>query len=313
MTIADADRLKREILLRSMFPSMPAAAHARFIELLEDVEVEAGQTLFDIGDPSDRLLFLIEGRVVLQREGFRSWEFVPIAVVGVIDVVLGRARTRSCRALERSRMLSIRASDWFDMLEDNGQIARAAIRNFATQLHISWRTLAPRVRRSSEPPPGPVPPALETYDKILALRRAPFLRLAGMQAIASLAKVAEAVQLEQGQLLFDVGTQEEQWYVVARGAVELRAGDEFRLHHAGGDLVGGAAALSRALGGYSARAESDAVVLSISEQDFYDQAEEHPGLARGTLEYLVSELEPILDLEDPTERRPAAGPITQGA
>lgn len=313
MTVADADRLKREILLRSMFPSMPAAAHARFIELLEDVEVEAGQTLFEIGDPSDRLLFLVEGRVVLQREGLRSWEFVPIAVVGVIDVVLGRARTRSCRALERSRLLSIRASDWFDMLEDNGQIARAAIRNFATQLHISWRTLAPRVRRPSEPPPGPPPTALETYDKILALRRAPFLRRAGMQAIASLARVAEAVPLQQGQLLFETGTQEDQWYVVARGAVELRAGDDFRLHHVAGDLVGGAAALSRALHGYSARAESDAVVLSISEQDFYDQAEEHPGLARGTLEYLVSELEPILDLEESVKSRPASGPVTQGA
>jgi CRP-like cAMP-binding protein len=313
LTIADADRLKREILLRSMFPSMPAAAHARFIELLEEVEVNAGETVFGLNESPDRLWFLIEGRVVLERQGMRPWEFVPIAVVGVIDVVLGRPRMRSCRALETSRFLAIRSSDWFDMLEDNGQIARAAIRNFATQLHISWRTLAPRVHRASEPPPAPPPGELETYDKILALRRAPFLRRAGMQAIASLAKVAEALPLARDRLLFGTGTQEEHWYVVASGTIELSAGDDFRLLHSAGDLVGGAAALSRALHVYSARAATDAVVLSISEQDFYDQAEEHPGLARGTLEYLVSELEPLLQLEDTTERRSASGEITQGA
>ncbi|HEY6079850.1 MAG TPA: cyclic nucleotide-binding domain-containing protein, partial [Polyangiaceae bacterium] len=229
MTLADAERLKREILLRSMFPSMPAAAHARFIELLEEVEIEAGKTLFDVGDPPDRLLFLIEGRVAMEREGLRKWEFVPVAVVGVIDAVLERPRTRNCRALESSRLLSLRSSDWFDMLEDNGQIARAAIRNFATQLQISWRMLAPRLRRGSEPPPGPAPSALETYDKILALRRAPFLHLAGMQAIASLAKVSEVVALRQGEVLFENGTHEDHWYVVARGSVELTAGQDFQL------------------------------------------------------------------------------------
>ena len=36
----------------------------------------------------------------------------------------------------------------------------------------------------------------------------------------------------------------------------------------------------------------------ITEQDFYDQAEEHGRLTRGTLKYLVSELEPLLEIDD---------------
>ena len=39
-------------------------------------------------------------------------------------------------------------------------------------------------------------------------------------------------------------------------------------------------------------------MLRISEQDFYDQAEEHARLTRGTLVYLVSELEPLLQLDE---------------
>ncbi len=310
MSDADTARLKREILLRSMFPTMPAAAHVRFIELLEDVELAAGHRLFDIGEPPDRFLFLVEGRVVMEREGYQPWEFVPLAVVGVIDAVLDRPRTRNCRALEPSRFLSIRMSDWFDMMEDNGQIARAAIRNFALQLHGRWRVLAPRVPRASEPPPAISHSTLETYDKILALRRAPFLRSAGMQAIASLATVAEPVRLERGKLLFEPGQNQENLYIVVRGTLELSSGAEFRLTQGPGELVGGAAALCRALPEYSARAISDAVVLRVAEQDFYDQAEEHARLTRGTLAYLVSELEPLLQLDQSSEPGAAASILT---
>jgi CRP-like cAMP-binding protein len=298
MKIADSERLKREILLRSMFPSMPIAAHVRFLELLDEVTAAPGRLVFDFNDPPDRFLFLIEGRVSMEREGMRAWEFVPLAVVGIIDAVLERPRTRNCRALEPSRFLALKMADWFDMLEDNGQVARAAIRNFATQLHGRWQKLAPRLARHSDPPPPPAPPSLETYDKILVLRRAAFLRSAGMQAIASLATVAEPLRLKQGELLFDVAAHDENLYIVVRGTLELTGADGFRYLHQRGDLVGGPAALCHALPSYAARATTDAVVLRIAEQDFYDQAEEHGRITRGTLKYLVSELEPLLQLDE---------------
>ena len=308
MKIADSERLKREILLRSMFPSMPIAAHVRFLELLDEVTAAPGRLVFDFNDPPDRFLFLIEGRVSMEREGMRAWEFVPLAVVGIIDAVLERPRTRNCRALEPSRFLALKMADWFDMLEDNGQVARAAIRNFATQLHGRWQKLAPRLARHSDPPPAPAPPSLETYDKILALRRAAFLRSAGMQAIASLATVAEPLRLKQGELLFDVAAHDENLYIVVRGTLELTGADGFRYLHQRGDLVGGPAALCHALPSYAARATTDAVVLRIAEQDFYDQAEEHGRITRGTLKYLVSELEPLLQLD---EGLPEAEPTVQ--
>jgi CRP-like cAMP-binding protein len=313
MTVADSAQLKREILLRSMFPSMPVAAHLRFTDLLDDLEAKPGELVFDVGDPPDRFLFLTEGRVTMEREGERSWEFVPVAVVGVIDAILERSRTRNCRALEPSRFLSLRMSDWFDMIEDNGQIARAAIRNFATQLHGRWRQLAPRLERHSELPPGAVTAALETYDKILALRRATFLGSAGMQAIVSLATVAEQLDLKQSESLFELGARDDSLHVLVRGSVELTAPGGFRYLHRRGDLVGGAAAFCHALPGYAARATTDVTVLRIAEQDFYDQAEEHARLTRGTLKYLVAELEPLLELDEAVTRIVPPGHVSSGA
>jgi len=217
--------------------------------------------------------------------------------VGVIDAILERQRTRNCRALEPSRFLSLRTTDWFDMLEDNGQIARGAIRNFATQLHGRWRQLAPRLQRHSEPPPpaGPVPS--DTYDKILALRRASFLGSAGMQAMVSLSAVAEPVSLAAGETLFEIGAQDESLYVLVRGLIDLTAPGDFLFQHRRGDVIGGAAAFCRALPSYAARAATDCVLLRIAEQDFYDQAEEHTRLTRGVLKYLVADLEALLELD----------------
>ena len=312
MSVADSARLKREILLRSMFPSMPVAAHLRFIELLEDVEAGPGQLVFDLGEAPDYFLFLTEGRVSMERPGDRPWEFAPLAVVGVIDAILERQRTRNCRALEASRFLSLRTTEWFNMLEDNGQIARGAIRNFATQLHARWRQLAPRLERHSEPPP-PAPAApLDTYDKILALRRASFLGSAGMQAIVSLATVAEPLMLAAGETLFEVGTADESLYVLVRGLVELSAPGGFGFQHRRGDVIGGAAAFCRALPGYAARASTESTVLRIAEQDFYDQAEEHTRLTRGTLKYLVTELEALLEADNAGAQKLAPTSVTPG-
>lgn len=293
-------RLEREIYLRSMFPAMPAAAHARFIELLEDVEIGEGDTLFAPGEAADLFYFMVSGSVVMEREGFVPWSFGPLSVVGVIDAVLERPRVRGCRALAPCRLMALRAADWFDMLEDNAQIARSAIRNFATQLHRTFGEGAPppRAARASDPPPPDFDVNASTYDRILALRRAPLLGRAGMQAVASLATIAEPKHLIEGALLFDADSADGMLAIVARGLVELRDETGVRVIHGPGDLVGGAAALCGALGGYSARALTDSVLLRFHEQDFYDQAEEHARLTRGTLAYLVAELDRQLSVAE---------------
>jgi CRP-like cAMP-binding protein len=310
MTAPDPVRLEREIMLRSAFPMMPAAAHARFVEVLETIDAETGQVLFSPGEAAERIYFLTHGRVVMEAVDERPWFFEPVAVVGVIDATLERPRKRSCRVLEPSKLLALRSSEWFDLLEDNAQVARGAIRNFATGLHARWRELAAKVPRKSDPPMGPIPPTLEYYDKLLALRQTFFVNRAGMQALVSLATVAESVLLRAGEFLFDLGEKRDALYVVASGTVELSRPDDFRVQHGNGELVGGPAALCKELPSYRARALTNAAVLRISEQDFYDCAEEHPRLTRGALAYLVSELEAVLPFGAPDDTSPPMDRVT---
>jgi CRP-like cAMP-binding protein len=296
VTATDPQRVQRELYMRSLFPAMPAAGHARFIELLQDLEVSEGETLFSIGELADRFFFVVTGNVVMERPGAPLWPFGPLSVVGMIDAILERPRVRSCRSLSACKLLSMRAADWFDMLEDNAQIARGAIRNFAAGLHNRSREGVPSLvrTRTSDPPPHDFDVNASTYDRIVALRRAPLLGRAGMQAVASLASIAEPKHVGEGELLFDVGSDDGMLAIVARGRLELRDEMGLRALHGPGDLVGGAAALCGALSLYSARGVAESVVLRIHEQDFYDQAEEHARLTRGTLAYLVSELDRVI-------------------
>ncbi|HET7545516.1 MAG TPA: cyclic nucleotide-binding domain-containing protein [Polyangiaceae bacterium] len=296
MTLSDNQRVKRELMLRSLFPTMPAAAHARFIEVLEDLDLTEGEIAFNLGDPPDHFLFLVEGRVALEAPGASPLVFAGFSAVGVIDAVLDRPRQRACRALETSKALVIRSADWFDLLEENAEVARAAIKNFATRLHVLWQQLAPRLPRHSVPPRDIVPSALSTYDKILALRQASFLRRAGMQAIASLAAIAETETLEAGQTLFEVGNSGEDFLVVTAGLIELSDRSGFRFMHDAGDVVGGPAAFCNALPNYAAVARAPSTVLRIPQQEFYDQAEEHGRLLRGALAFLSLELEGLQGL-----------------
>jgi CRP-like cAMP-binding protein len=289
---------------------MPSAAHARLVELLEELTLAPGEYAFAQGDPPDRFLFLIEGRVALEAEGRRDLPFSPLSVVGIVDAILDRPRLRACRAITACKALVMRSADWFDMLEDNAQIARAATKNFATQLHGQWRELAQFLPQHSEPPPSIAPSELESYDKILALRQAGFLRRAGMQAVASLAALAETVALRASESLFEVGNPGGDLWIVARGLIELSHPGGFHFTHDAGDLVGGPAAFCNALPIYSARALTDAIVLRIPEQEFYDQAEEHARLVRGVLSFLVTELEALQAIApDKLDLNPSGGAV----
>ena len=90
VTTSDAQRVRRELSLRSLFPSMPAAVHVRFLELLEDLELAPGQLAFAQGDPPDRFLFLSEHQPLFgfQDYGYRTAIVVALAAEAAAVVAL---------------------------------------------------------------------------------------------------------------------------------------------------------------------------------------------------------------------------------
>jgi CRP-like cAMP-binding protein len=299
VSITDTERLLRELMLRTLFQSLSGESLARMTELLVPRSIATGDVLFSAGEPSERFWFVVEGRVTLERPGASAWVFGARSVIGSLDAFRERPYARSCRALADSRLLELRRSDWLDLLEDDTLFAREAIDSIAARVHRSAQTAPPQPALELARPAVATPGPFSTYQKILILRQARFLASAGMQAIASLTTLASEHQLAAGQRPAEADLPLDRLYVLVTGRVEL-VGASVR-ERGPGDLLGGPGTLHDPTLSAEARAVVPTLLLGIDQQDYYDVAEEHPRLASGTLAYLASELEALVELSPPRE------------
>lgn len=299
----DAERdlqLERELFVRALMPSMRGGGATRLAAMLEPLELPAESYLFRAGEPPEQFFFVVDGQVSMEVEGKAPWTFGPRSLVGMIDMTMGRPHRRSARTTHPTRLLVGSSQQWMDLLDDDPLLAEGAINSFSVMMHEIWRThghLVPDqpiavVERLSLP--------LPLYQKALVLRDTPLFARAGTQAIASLAQVAEELEVAQGSHVFREGEAGPTLYVVVSGAIELSFPGHRDVRVGPFGILSAAAAFSGQLGQYSARAAAPSVLLQISNEDYYDQSEEHPGLARAAMAYLASERERLLDLVPPT-------------
>jgi CRP-like cAMP-binding protein len=225
--------------------------------------------------------------------------FGPRSVVGTLDAFQNRPYARSCVVVAGGRVLELRRTDWLDLLEDDVLIARQSINSIAGRVHDRSREAPAQPARALERPAVATPRPFSTFQKILILRQARFLASAGMQAIASLTALTTEHELAAGQRAADAGLSLDRLYVIVTGRVELE-GMSVR-ERGPGDLLGGPGALHDPTLAAESRAVVPTVLLGIEQQDYYDVAEEHPRLSTGTLEYLSTELERLVELDPPNE------------
>lgn len=305
--------VERELFLRSMaFDRRFASATKQIADLMRDAFVEAGTALYEQGDPADEVYFIVHGSVRTLAPGVQDRTFGPRSLVGIMDAQQDRPHTRSAVAETDVEALVVRTEDWLEVLEDNFEYARALILSLAERLHELTLELPdggfPEPRLEAAPAERE-PMAL--VERVLTLRDVPAFRRAGIQALVSLAPVAEEVRVRRGELLFSPGQIKGVFFVVARGLVELeRAEPHIRARFASAAIVGGSAALGDAERFYTARALQDSVLLRIEEEDFFDIMEDHFDLARSVTGYIAAQRESVLD---EIERRRSQAPARPAA
>jgi CRP-like cAMP-binding protein len=293
----DVSELERELFVRSFMPNLRGSAAVRMASMLEPRTLPADTYLFRAGEAPDQFFFIVDGRVSMELAGHQPWIFGARSLVGMLDVNLGRPRRRGCRTLTATRVLAGPSKSWLDLFEDDPFLAENAIQTLSHQLHELWKENGHLLPVHSPVSVPPLPRPLPLSEKVLVLRDTPLFQLAGIQAIASLAQVAEEMELAPGMQLFAAGEAHRMLHVVAEGQIELCGERSWRFGPQ--TLLGAAAALSGELVAYSARALDRSLVLRIRAEDYYDQAEEQPQLTRAALAYLAIEREQLMEICPP--------------
>ncbi len=308
-----ANVLQREMFLRVVGLARPpvAVAHA-LAQTSTDAYFEPGAIIFERGDQPDGVYFIFEGDVTLEAPDEEPWTFGRGAVVGVLDVNLERPRARTAVAQTMVHALFVQAEDFLEVLEDNFEFAIGSRAAVAADLHQFVVGLAPS-GGFDEPAPQDdldVVPEMNAIAKLVVLRSTKVFSRASVQALASLAVVAENIELRAGESLFEAGADPDAVYVVGWGIVELVRSQEpvVRARFGPSDLIGGVTSFGGTLVDYAARAIAPSMVLRIAIADLDDVAEDHYDLTRSITQANAIERERLMTLA--ARVRPSVAPVS---
>jgi CRP-like cAMP-binding protein len=323
-SVETSSAIARQLFLRTFSAGVPLGnVAAQLSRLMRDEVFPAGATLYRRGEASNRIFFLVKGRVSLSMEGMPPWVFEAGTSVGLLDVLQDRSHKRTATALSDVRALSLAAEDYFDVLEDNFEFTRNSIVKIAAALHALRLSLMPsggfgaatdaipvsRGRLTVEPYSDPLRAAfgmggglpvrpLNLVERTIALREVPALRSSSIQALTSMAGLIEERGLKPGEVLFKQGDPAAAIYIVVRGLLELERIDPLIMATFGErTLVGGFASLGSSDHPYTARARDASTVLALDKEDLFDLLELHFELVRSIFAGVAAEREQVLFLK----------------
>jgi len=312
---AEGIPIEQQLALATMFGSlMSGTALQQFAAVSRDVFIPAGKVIYEQGDRSQHVHFILEGRVELAGEDEEPWYFDGRSLIGVLDAELGRDYTRTARAISDVRMVVLDVEDWNDVIEDNIELTSRNMK----RSHQRWLRLSAQLGSRGgfvEPEPHSqrlsvmfgamasklAPERLNPFERLLTLRLCPLFGPAGIQALISVARAATVRLVPAESTVAHEGDPAASFFIVAHGSVVAeRASPPMRATFGSAELVAGYAGFAHDEWPLSLRAAVDTTLLEIAHNDLHDVMEDHYDLVRAIRAYTASEIERMQLLVVPT-------------
>ncbi len=296
-------RLAQEVLLTSFFGSDEGTRDQwlvdRVVQHMEEVTITEGDVLFQKGDGPDYLWFVIDGLVRMKAEGHPDWVYRGDWLIGTVDLLTARARTRTALVERQAHAFRIPSKVWASVFHDSNRLGPAVVIASAKRLAATYAQLAPnggflgdidrRARFDAR--------ADTLVERTILLHQAPFFRRSGAQALVDLARLGSIAQFEPGEHLFVHGASARSAFVIIEGEVAVsRRTPQVEGRFGPGQLVGAAIGFGDDENAWTATAIEPTSVLAIAHTDWFDAMEEHPSLTRAAVTDLSLERERLLDL-----------------
>jgi CRP-like cAMP-binding protein len=292
--VSDDVRLRR--LTRELFfvaatlgsgDALPSWVVDRITSMFDEIVVDEGQVIFNIGDPAEYIYFMADGRVSLTREGVAPWVYEGRWAIGMFEVVLDRPRARALTALSTFRLLRVRGEAWLDILEDSFLMGRAALERQSRTVAKLVETLA---LHGIEPKPlvanlMPLPRGkLNLIERLAVLYELVHLRGSGIQTLSELAAVTEETAYDPGDTIMEAGVPKDRVIVVLSGEAEgTRSDPDVKRRFGAGTTLLGAAAYGESATPWGAHAVTAVRALWVHNDDWLNLVEEHFDMLRSTL------------------------------
>ena len=135
--------IEKVILLKSVdiFDQATVEQLGRIAGLTEEVYYQAGQTVFEEGQPGDALYFLLSGNVVLEHNGSPAAEIKANEPFGVLAALDLQPRLFTAKASGEVRALKLNAQDFHDLLSLDIELVQAVLRALCRRIREGRLTM----------------------------------------------------------------------------------------------------------------------------------------------------------------------------
>lgn len=131
---------------------------------------------------------------------------------------------------------------------------------------------------------------LLTIEKVAILKSADIFATTPDYVLASVAAIAEEVEVEANETFMHEGEVEDSMYVVIDGEVRIHSGDKTVMTAGEGEVVGEMEVLAPAPRAMSATAVSDSHLFRIHKDAFDEVMADRPEIAQSVIQVLVNRL-----------------------
>jgi CRP-like cAMP-binding protein len=277
-------RLELTIFVRTLFGDIDGRIADEIASRMHEVDFEKGQLVYRRGEASTYLYFIEEGTVVLEADGVAPWTMGPMDGFGFQDAMQDRPHARDARASTDARILVFSLEDWLDIIEDHSELGRGALLRHAQSARNMIAELAPD---GAFPAPGEVrnprdpshPPDL--IERMVTFSETPVFERAGIQSLATMARVARAVHHQAGDVLVAPDKSVNRVFIVGAGMCEMRRDKpELVARFGANTMVGGLAFFGLEKSDFTLTALEPSLVFHISQDDWFELMDDHFELAR---------------------------------
>ena len=138
--------LEKVILLKtvSFFSEVPEDVLVEIASVLEELEIEAGETIIKKGESGGSLYIIADGKVRVHDERRTITILGESNVFGEFSILDANPRSASVTALEDTRLFRLDQDPFFELIDDHSTIARRIMQvlvRYLRQAHNQANTL----------------------------------------------------------------------------------------------------------------------------------------------------------------------------
>ena len=136
--------LERVIILKTIeiFAETPDVVLAEIATIMNEVDLEAGHTIFEKGTLGTSMYVIIEGQVRVHDSGHTLNMLGERAVFGEMAMLDPEPRSATVTAVKDSKLFVIEHAPFYDVLADRVEVARGIIRVLAGYVRARMRDVA---------------------------------------------------------------------------------------------------------------------------------------------------------------------------